>query len=407
MKVPQTILIDTNIFDQNNYHFSSKWVTRFVTLATANKTTLLLPDPIEWEVTRHIKEGSRAAQAALQKACNDASLLYRWPKWYPKKTIEESLGEVEAATLDHWATFLKNFTIERLDYKDISLPEIMDWYDQKQPPFGEGEKRKEFPDAFTIAAALVYAKREDLPVAVISDDSDVRKACLLHDELVHFPSLQAITEALVDEAVKTAAIKAAIATNPAPLTAGISVAFTNLSFYHEEDLEAEVEDVEVESVDLSNVRVISIEDGNCTIAFDAEVEFSAYVEYGDPDTMIIDSSEDIRMPLFIRAGTVTETVSLSATAFLDLDEEWKEVLSVCDVELDKRNIGVETRPPIRPDDDDPPEDLDDPPEPPEPDDLQPPDPPEPPELDDFEPPEPPKPPEPDDSGPPPDSHTHA
>src|SRR5581483_11348444 len=99
MKVPRTILIDTNILEQNHYHFSSRWVTRFVSLAVANGSTILLPDPIEREVMRHIEEGSRAAQAALQKACNDAPLLYRWPKWYAKTVIENSMTEINAATL--------------------------------------------------------------------------------------------------------------------------------------------------------------------------------------------------------------------------------------------------------------------------------------------------------------------
>src|SRR5581483_9867117 len=160
---------------------------RFVSLAVANGSTILLPDPIEREVMRHIEEGSRAAQAALQKACNDAPLLYRWPKWYAKTVIENSMTEINAATLAHWSTFLKNFTVERLGYKDIDLVQIMEWYDKKQPPFGEGEKRKEFPDAFIIAATLSYAKRAHLPVAVISDDHDIRKACVLHKELVYFP----------------------------------------------------------------------------------------------------------------------------------------------------------------------------------------------------------------------------
>ena len=229
----------------------------------------------------------------------------------------------------------------------------MDWYDQQQAPFGDGDKRKEFPDAFIIATVLAYSKRNNVTVAVVSDDGGIKDACALHKSLLYFPDLSAITEALVDEAAKTASIKAAIAANPAEVIARVKEAFTDLSFYHEEDLEADVEDVEVLSVGLSNVRVISIEDEYCTIAFDADVEFSAYVEYGDPDTMIIDSSEDIRMPLFMRAGTVTESVSLSATAFVDFDEEWNEILSVYDLEFDKRTIALDTRPPITHDDDPP------------------------------------------------------
>jgi hypothetical protein len=356
MKVPRTILIDTNIFDKNRYRFSSRWVERFVRLASANKSTLLLPDPIEREVIRHIKEGSRAAQSAIQKACDEAPLIYRWPKWFGAKAVEAAASEIEAATMAGWATFLEKFTVEKLSYQDVNLTQIMDWYDQQQPPFGVGDKRKEFPDAFTIAAALGYSKRHDLPIAVVSADDDIKKACALYEQLVYYPDLPAIAEALVIETSKTtppspANIKAAILVHQAKIIACITEDFPDLSFYHVEDLEADVEDIVIKAVNISSIRVISIEKDNCTIALDAEVEFSAYVEYGDPDTMIHDSSEDFHMPLFTRAGTITESVSISATANLQLSDDWNEILLVDDLEFENSNIAVEARPPIRHDDD--------------------------------------------------------
>ncbi len=196
MRVPQTILIDTNIFDKNHYYFGSRWVQRFVLLAAANKSTLLLPDPIEREVLRHIKERARAAQAALQKACDDAPLIHRWPKWPRTKAVEAAAPEIEAETLAGWANFLKSFKVEKLGYKDISLEEVMDWYDQQQPPFGDSEKRKEFPDAFFIAAVVVYAKRNKVHVAIVSNDGDIEKACTIHKNLIYFSDLPAITEVL-------------------------------------------------------------------------------------------------------------------------------------------------------------------------------------------------------------------
>ena len=44
----------------------------------------------------------------------------------------------------------------------------MNWYDWKVAPFGEGTKRKEFPDAFAFAIVLQYAKKNKCSVAVVS-----------------------------------------------------------------------------------------------------------------------------------------------------------------------------------------------------------------------------------------------
>lgn len=355
MPLPRTIVIDTNVFDQHAYHFASPTIQKFVDLAKVEKFTLLLPDPLHREIKRHISEKSHAVAAALKKVSREAPLIYRWPHW-PGSKASTIATDIETATLADWEKFLKNFTVEKLGYKDIDLEQIMDGYDSKQPPFGEGNKRKEFPDAFAVAAVVAYSKANTTQVAVVSADPDLKKACTLHPGLIHFPDLPAYTDALLAEVARTAtiteAIKAAIAANPAPILARIREAFPDLTFYPEEDLDGDVEDIEVKSAELSNIRVISIKPDHCTVAFDADVEFSAYVSYDDPDTMVHDSSEDFHMALCQRAGTVTETTCLSATIYLDFDDEWKSILDAYDLEFDERTITIDARPPIRHDDDD-------------------------------------------------------
>lgn len=356
MPLPRTIVIDTNVFDQHAYHFASPTIQKFVDLTKIGKFTLLLPDPLQREIKRHIREKSQTAAAALKRISREAPLIYRWPHWPGAKVAANAAAEIEKATLAGWDNFLINFTVEKLGYKDIDLEKIMESYDRQQPPFGTGDKRKEFPDAFAVAAVAAYSKANKTQVAVVSADHDIKNACALYSGLLYFPDLPALTEALLIEAAKTAAIKdaikSAIAANPAPILACIREAFPDFTFYPEEDLDGDVEDVEVLTANLSNVRVISIMPDHCTVAFDADVEFSAYVSYDDPDTMVIDSSEDFRMALYTRAGKVTDTACVSATIYLDFDEEWKSILSAYDLECDNQTITIAARPPIRYEDDD-------------------------------------------------------
>jgi hypothetical protein len=364
MPLPRTVLIDTNIFEQYGYAFASQPVEKFLAIAQVKNLTLLLPDAIEREVRRHIKDKSAAAQSALKKARHDAPFLQKWAKFPAPDQMKTVKDDIAAAYIADWEEFLKKFKVKKLGYDGINMSQVMDWHDQQQPPFGPGQKEKEFPDAFALASALAYAKAKSTRIAVISKDNDFAKFCAAHPELPHFQDLSALTEAFIAE-MKThfSAIKAALAAHPDAIVAQVREAFPDLTFYPEEDIDGEVQDVEVHSVDLDKVRVIAIEDEHCTIAFDADVDFSAYVEYGDPDTMIIDSSEDIRMPLFMRAGTVTEAATVSGSITLEFDDEWKTILSAFDLELEARTITIESRPPIRYDDD-PPEDPEEPAEPP-------------------------------------------
>lgn len=362
MPLPRTVLIDTNIFEQYGYTFVSKSLEKFLAIAQVKTLTLLLPDAIEREVLRHIKDKAAAAQSALKKARHDAPFLQKWDKWPSPDQIKKAKEDIAAAYIAEWEGFLKKFKVKKLGYDGIDMSRVMDWYDQQQPPFGPGQKEKEFPDAFALASALAHAKAKSTRIAVVSKDKDFTKFCAPHPEIPHFQDLDALTEAFIAEiTTQVSAIKSILAAHPDAIVAQVRDAFPDLTFYPEEDIDGEVQDIEVRSVELDKVRVIAIDDEhfNCTIAFHADVDFSAYVEYGDPDTMIIDSSEDFRMPLHMRAGTVTETATVSGSLTLEFDDEWKTILSATDLELEDRTINIESRPPIRYDDDPPddPEEL--------------------------------------------------
>jgi hypothetical protein len=347
MPLPRVILIDTNILEQYGYNFASQPIEKFVALTQVKSLTIVLPDAIEREVRRHITEKSAAAQAALKKARHEAPFIQKWAHWPSLEKAKTAKDDIAAAYLADWSQFLKNFEIERLGYTAIDMSQLMDWYDQHHAPFGIGQKEKEFPDAFALASTLAYAKEKSTQVAIVSDDKDFAKFCATHTELLYFPDLPAVTEAFLAEMkTQVAAIKAAVVAHPNQVTHLIRDFFPELAFYPNEDPEGEVSHVDVKSVDLTDARVIAIEDHQCTIAFDADVEFSAFVSYDDPDSMIIDTAEDIHMALHTRAGRVTETTTISATITLAFDPEWKSIVFASDLEIETDSVTVETRPPI-------------------------------------------------------------
>jgi hypothetical protein len=358
MPLPRTVVIDTNILEQYGFNFASEPLQKFAAIAQANNFTVLLPDPIDREVRRHIKKKSAEAQAALKAARHDAPFIQKWAHWPAPGKLKTAKDDIATAYLADWDLYLKAFKVIKLGYDGLNVQGVMDWYDFQHPPFGPGQKEKEFPDAFALASILAYAKTTDNKVAVVSADGDFAKFCALNPELTHFPDLPAFTDAFIAEInTKVVGIKAAVASNPAEIIARVRESFPDLAFYPEEDPDGDVSDVEVKSVALSNVRVIAIEEKHCTIVFDAELRFSAYVSYDDPDSMAIDSSEDIRIPLHTRAGTITETTTVSATITLELDSEWKSIASAFDLEIEQDYVTVESRPPICEDDDPP--DVDD------------------------------------------------
>jgi hypothetical protein len=55
MAVPQTVFIDTCVFEAAHFEFTSQQFTALLAAAPAVKLKLLLPEPTEREILRHMK----------------------------------------------------------------------------------------------------------------------------------------------------------------------------------------------------------------------------------------------------------------------------------------------------------------------------------------------------------------
>ncbi len=347
MSVPTNVFIDTSILDEQSYNFSSTAISAFVKAAQAQKATLLLPDPTRREIERHIEDRSEEVVKVLEQAKRKAPFLKKWKAWpvkggdlllgYELKKIARDLKNI---AMDEWNCFLKQFDVKDLNYDGISIKEVMDWYDSQRAPFGCGGKRKEFPDAFALAALLAYGQRKGVSVAVVSKDKDFERACGSYGELLYFSSLPAFTEALLSADRRVAEGKKAIERDPTVIVEAIREAFPSFGFYHEEDPEADIQDVEVEDVRIDKVEVIHIGGNEATIAFDATVSYSADVRADDHSSASVDSSEGWYMVLEEYRGTVHDWTEISGIAKCSVSPDWKAIEGVVMFELQEDDVGV-------------------------------------------------------------------
>src|SRR4051794_28655663 len=116
MPLPRTILIDTVIFDEHAYNFASPTMLAFLQIAQNKYLTLVLPDPIEREVKRHIKRNSYAALRALEDARRKAPFVTKWKDWPKTKINDATKAEIEALADAEWEEFLKTFNVKKLGY---------------------------------------------------------------------------------------------------------------------------------------------------------------------------------------------------------------------------------------------------------------------------------------------------
>lgn len=278
MSLPTAVFLDTSVLAGQQYNFSSTALATFIPLAKAHSLKVLLPAPTESEVLRQIRERSQDALKALEDARRRAPFLAKW-KHFPPKTIAYSTDwEVMRVATAEWQDFLRNFNLVKLDYSSVDLTTVMQWYDRVTPPFREGKKRKEFPDAFAVAIVEAYARKAGDTIAVVSEDTDLKLACDRFPSLLYFKSLPALSELLLSDSAKLDGIRKAILDDISVVEQAAFDAASELNFFHS-DREFKIKRTKVHGVSVSEVRIVAIGAGECTLTFDGEFEAEHLLEW--------------------------------------------------------------------------------------------------------------------------------
>ena len=334
MSLPTAVFLDTSILAGQQFNYSSSALASFIPVARQKQLALLLPDPTKREITRQIRERSIAALRALEGARRRAPFLAKWKHFPQLPDTHSGDWEVKSVAESEWKKFLTQFTVIELAYDGVRIETIMSWYDSIRAPFGEGKKRKEFPDAFAIAALSAYAEKTRTFVAVVSADPDFKIACDRFPFLLHFGSLPALTERLLSETQAIDVIRDVVQGDKSLLKEAIGEAAETIGYYHQDEKYKDIDQVDFEGVETDEIRVVGLGDLDCTVTFDAQIYFRArlrWTEQSPYDGESRDHSERVRDHALI-SGTAklkikSDRAGIERVSFIELDQAEVEVTS--------------------------------------------------------------------------------
>lgn len=265
------VFVDTCIFESMNFQFSSDLSRAFETACVSAGVRLLMPDAIDREINRHIDEKVALAIESLRTLNRKNPILRQWDLYPSVTEVRDAEGEFKLRMRKEWSDFRKRLSCHDLGCDDIDLNQVMNWYDNIDPPFGPGKKRKEFPDAFAISSLLSYAKNTREYISVITFDSDIVAACEGRDNLICFGSLAGFSDNLLESSMDTTEIRIAIESGLRTLEGEILDESMELEVFHsDENVNASL--LEVTSCKLKRRPIVSIGRRQCTIVFEAEIE---------------------------------------------------------------------------------------------------------------------------------------
>ena len=168
------VFLDTSIFVSNNF-FDGHNIKELIKKAHENEIKLFTSEIVLLEVKSQIKRKIAEARSFLKKKIDDKSL------WILRNTNylndlqslkkinadEESLilcGKIDA--------LVSGIPIYIIPYKEIDLTPIIDDYFNENPPFKNGEKKYEFPDAFILASINLWCSKNKKEMILVSHDKD-------------------------------------------------------------------------------------------------------------------------------------------------------------------------------------------------------------------------------------------
>ncbi len=172
------IFLDTSIFESENY-FEGRNINLLLHLSQQNLIDLKITDIVYREIinrlANHVIRATNLFKTQKISFENEARILRNinilnehFKKVDFKQIKENAVLEIK----QKFEEILKNNSIEIIDTSIANLKEIIDNYFETQPPFKEGAKKTEFPDAISVNSIKLWCIKNSKTCFFISNDKD-------------------------------------------------------------------------------------------------------------------------------------------------------------------------------------------------------------------------------------------
>jgi predicted nucleic acid-binding protein len=167
---PDVVFIDTSVFVAENFFAPDNRIHSLSKLAKDNKIRLVMSEITRQEIYKRIKSTVRQSWKQFDKDCRIFRNNVEIDQWR-KSTNEKKEIEKLIVLFDK---FLTETHTKILDYSYCSdAGKVFIDYFEKHKPFGDGQKKDEFPDAFVLTSLEKYASEIHQKVIVLSKDGDM------------------------------------------------------------------------------------------------------------------------------------------------------------------------------------------------------------------------------------------
>lgn len=172
------IYLDTNIFESENY-FEGRNINIIFNLAKEELIHLKITDIVYREILLRIESHAIKAVNLFKKdklnferearILRNTSVLSEYFEKIDFKDIKE---KAKSEIQEKFHQIIDKYKIEIVDTSIADIKEVLDDYFKTNPPFKDGLKKNEFPDALSINAVKKWCEKTSNKVIYLTTDKD-------------------------------------------------------------------------------------------------------------------------------------------------------------------------------------------------------------------------------------------
>ncbi|WP_077607117.1 PIN domain-containing protein [Salinivibrio sp. ML290] len=317
------VFIDTQSFVKAGLHFDGPAFKSFRKYCEANElfhvSTSVVDREIKSKIALSVNDAISAIQTFRRKARLLSSLDYDKVKGLFEEIPDEDIHKKAGDVFDD---FMSACSTEIVEADGVDPEELLSLYFDRKPPFGDGKKKAEFPDAISILSLKSYLQ-DDEKIYVVSDDGDLKVFCADDPNFISVESLDKLLDIYTTHtSVRHEQVKQYFIVNEEKIKHKITEFLEECDVYNSSTWEdAEVDDgLTVISLGDIEPSVLYIDDEESQVTFDIDVEFEVTVTGPDFNNGIYDR-EDGRMYTFDSTSR-TSTISTIYTVEVFLHYEF-------------------------------------------------------------------------------------
>jgi len=301
---PQQVFLDTTVFVAAGYNMTSAHLKALEELVAHRALKVVTTDIVVREVHSRIASEVRIALSQLDKLRAKADLrVLRASELSRPLLAEVSVDAIEGEIKAAFDAFLQRTNTFILPTADLPAGPVLADYFEMKPPFGEGTKRKEFPDAFSVAAIQQWRRSEaGEALVVVTGDKGFAEAI---DNLDGIECLERLSQVLdaanSEDRLRARFLKREVVKHREELIAWAGDVFFDHGFAMPSGYDGEVVGGMVKSVQMSedpnDFDIVAISDSRATLATAIDVEIEVQLRRGgyhpqDPEGFYWDDKEE-------------------------------------------------------------------------------------------------------------------